>query len=110
MLTVNFTSNSQCDVFWRKTIKAVNSSGKLVYNHLKNMSKGDFLGPYRTRAHYYSHNNTLVLNNVTEEDEGVYEVTQECGADSTISRRMIRLSLMCKSIMLSFGYFAPKGK
>ncbi|KAK6469231.1 junctional adhesion molecule C-like [Huso huso] len=94
VLTVNFTSNSQCDVFWRKTIKAVNSSGKLVYNHLKNMSKGDFLGPYRTRAHYYSHNNTLVLNNVTEEDEGVYEVTQECGADSAISTRMIRLSLM----------------
>ncbi|XP_058865865.1 hepatic and glial cell adhesion molecule-like isoform X2 [Acipenser ruthenus] len=94
VLTVNFTSNSQCDVFWRKTIKAVNSSVKMVYKHMQNMSKGDFLGPYLTRAHYYSHNNTLVLNNVTEEDEGVYEVTQECGADSTISRRMIRLSLM----------------
>ncbi|KAK1155986.1 junctional adhesion molecule C-like [Acipenser oxyrinchus oxyrinchus] len=93
VLTVNFTSNSQCDVFWRKTSKAGNSSGKLVYNHMKNMSKGEFLGPYRTRAQYYSHNKTLVLNNVTEEDEGVYEVTQEC-ADSAISTRMIRLSLM----------------
>ncbi|KAK1153471.1 hepatocyte cell adhesion molecule isoform X2 [Acipenser oxyrinchus oxyrinchus] len=93
VLTVNFTSNSQCYVFWRKTIKAGNSSGKLVYNHLKNMSKGGFLGPYRTRAQYYSHNNTLVLNNLTEEDEGVYEVTQEC-VDSAISTRMIRLSLM----------------
>ncbi|MGH0162544.1 UNVERIFIED_CONTAM: hypothetical protein FKN15_068672 [Acipenser sinensis] len=93
MLTVNFTSNSQCDVFWRKTSKAVNSIGKLVYNHLKNMSKGGFLGPYLTRAQYYSHNNTLVLNNVNEEDEGVYEVTQEC-VDSAISTRMIRLSLM----------------
>ncbi|MGH0129780.1 UNVERIFIED_CONTAM: hypothetical protein FKN15_059464 [Acipenser sinensis] len=102
MLTVNFTSNSQCDVFWRKTSKAVNSSVKMVYKHLKNMSKGGFLGLYRTRAQYYPHNNTLVLNNVTEEDEGVYEVTQEC-VDSAISTRMIRLSLMCKSIMLRFG-------
>ncbi|XP_058866373.1 hepatic and glial cell adhesion molecule isoform X2 [Acipenser ruthenus] len=94
VLTVNFTSNSQCDVFWRKTIKAVNSTVKLVYNHLQNTSKGDFLGPYRARAHYYSHNNTLVLKDVTEEDEGLYKVTQVCGADSVILTRMIRLSLM----------------
>ncbi|XP_041098257.1 uncharacterized protein LOC121309412 isoform X2 [Polyodon spathula] len=94
MLTVNFTSNSQCDVFWRKTSKADNSSEKMIYKHLKNMSKGNFLGQYSTRAHYYSHNNTLVLNSVTGEDEGAYKVTQECGGDGVISARMIQLSLM----------------
>ncbi|KAG9351527.1 hypothetical protein JZ751_022778 [Albula glossodonta] len=65
-------SNPVTEVIWRKR----EHQPRLILQHKPNVKNPTiFYGGYRNRTHYYFQNNTLILEAITEEDEGVYEVS-----------------------------------
>nr|XP_015193093.1 PREDICTED: hepatocyte cell adhesion molecule-like isoform X3 [Lepisosteus oculatus] len=71
--------HAQNDPVASVTWKKISMTGSNPVNILMHNSQSDpiIFGQYKTRIQHYLDNSTLVLKDVTEEDEGLYEVTWE---------------------------------
>ncbi|XP_061105874.1 uncharacterized protein LOC133133725 isoform X2 [Conger conger] len=64
-------ANPVTQVMWKK----LGDKPSRILEQLKSHQSPKYYGRYNNRTHYYFQNNTLILDNILEEDKGIYEVS-----------------------------------
>ncbi|XP_061105876.1 uncharacterized protein LOC133133725 isoform X4 [Conger conger] len=95
-------ANPVTQVMWKK----LGDKPSRILEQLKSHQSPKYYGRYNNRTHYYFQNNTLILDNILEEDKGIYEVSVVY-KNNTIWTKKLHLQFIRSAIELCSPSPAP---